>query len=94
VPAGPNLYAVRQQSNGRYVDAHEGINDNLVVTRESQGNATQVWRITPIGGNRYTIQQLSNGRFLDAYENEKDNRVVTRNAQNNDTQRWILIKQN
>ncbi|HHB81972.1 MAG TPA: hypothetical protein ENK61_00715, partial [Devosia sp.] len=90
-PATVNLngtYTIQQQSNGRYLDAHEGRNDNSVVTRDRQFNATQAWIITPLGGDVFTIQQQSNGRYLDAHEGRNDNSVVTRDNQNNNTQRW------
>ena len=84
------VYTIVQKSSGRFLDAYEGMNDNNVVTRNQQFNATQAWIITPLGGNIYTIQQQSNGRYLDAHEGINDNSVVTRNAQNNNTQRWKL----
>ena len=84
------IYTIQQKSNGRYLDAHEGINDSAAVTRTRQGNDTQQWILTRLGNNTYTIQQNSNGQYLDAHVNSKDNTVVTRGKQNNDTQRWVL----
>jgi hypothetical protein len=81
---------IQQKSNGRYLDAHEGSNDNSVVTRDRQKNTSQAWILTPLSKNTYTIQQKSNGRYLDAHEGSNDNSVVTRDRQNNNTQRWIL----
>ena len=84
------VYTIQQKSNSRYMDAHEGSNDNSVVTRDRQNNDTQRWILTPLGNNVYTIQQKSNSRYMDAHEGSNDNSVVTRDKQNNDTQRWIL----
>lgn len=85
-------FTIQQKSNGRYLDAHQGSNDNSVVTRNAQGNSTQVWTITPVGNKEYTIQQKSNGRYLDAHVvNSDDFFVVTRDRQNNDTQVWRMI---
>jgi hypothetical protein len=81
---------IQQKSNGRYLDAHEGSNDNSVVTRGRQKNTSQVWILTPLGNNTYTIQQKSNGRYLDAHEGSNDNSVVTRDRQKNTSQAWIL----
>jgi hypothetical protein len=83
-------YTIQQKSNGRYLDAHEGSNDNSAVTRNRQFNATQAWIVKPLGGNVYTIQQKSNGRYLDAHTGSNDFSAVTRNNQNNNTQRWII----
>ena len=87
----PGLYTIRQQSNGRFVDAHEhSERDFAVVTRAAQNNRTQQWLLIPVGGV-FTIQQQSNGRFVDAHEHSGlDFGLVTRTAQNNDTQRWVL----
>jgi hypothetical protein len=89
----PGEYTIQQQSNRRYVDAHEiEAKDFALVTRAAQNNDTQKWVLTPVGGV-YTIQQKSNGRFVDAHEIErKDFALVTRTAQNNDTQRWVLTR--
>ncbi|MEM9001551.1 MAG: hypothetical protein AAGB24_14910 [Bacteroidota bacterium] len=43
-----HLYPVQQKSTYRYVDAHEGVNDNKVVTRTRQNNDTQRWIIKPV----------------------------------------------
>jgi hypothetical protein len=83
-------YTIQQKSNGRYLDAHEGSNDNSVVTRDRQKNTSQVWILTPLGKNAYTIQQRSNRRYMDAHEGSNDNSVVTRDRQNNTSQAWIL----
>jgi hypothetical protein len=88
------VYTIQQQSNGRFVDAHElAAEDFRLVTRPAQNNTTQRWILTQVGaaGSVYTIQQQSNGRFVDAHElAAEDFRLVTRPAQNNTTQRWIL----
>ena len=83
-------YTIQQKSNGRYLDAHEGSNDNSVVTRDRQNNTTQAWILRPLGNNTYTIRQKSNGRYMDAHESSNDNSVVTRDRQNNNTQRWRI----
>ncbi len=83
-------YYIQQRSNMRYMDAHQGTNDNSAVTRPFQNNATQRWIISPQGNNIYTIRQRSSMMFLDAHEGINDNDVVTRNAQNNTTQQWII----
>ena len=87
----PGVYTIQQQSNGRFMDAHEHSGrDFALVTRPAQNNDTQRWSITPVGG-LYTIQQQSTGRFMDAHEIEgKDFALVTRPAQSNDTQKWML----
>jgi len=84
-------FTLQQQSNGRYMDAHEGREDNSVVTRDRQDNDTQVWILRPVGTNTYTLQQKSSGLYLDAHEGSNDNSVVTRDRQNNLTQRWTLV---
>ena len=85
------VYTIQQQSNGRFMDAHEiEGKDFALVTRPAQNNDTQRWVLTPVGV-LCTIQQQSNGRFVDAYENAgKDFALVTRTAKNSDAQRWIL----
>ena len=87
----PGLYTIRQQSNNRFVDAHEHSGkDFAVVTRPAQNNRTQQWLLIPVGGV-FAIQQQSNGRFVDAHEHSGlDFGLVTRTAQNNDTQKWVL----
>jgi hypothetical protein len=92
LPLPTGVYTIQQQSNGRFVDAHEiAEKDFALVTRPAQNNDTQRWIVTPSDNDTYTIQQLSNGRFVDAHEiAEKDFALVTRTAQNNDTQRWIV----
>ena len=86
------VFTLTQQSNGRFVDAHEiAAKDYAVVTRTHQGNDTQRFIVRPVGGI-FTIQQRSNGRFLDAHEHAgEDHRAVTRTPQLNDTQRWIVL---
>ena len=88
----PGLYTIQQQSNGRFVDAHEYSGKDFgLVTRRAQNNRTQQWIVIPVGGV-FTIQQKSNNRFVDAHEySGKDFGLVTRLAQNNDTQRWVLV---
>lgn len=88
VPRG--VYTIRQESSGRFMDAHTSGNDFSVVTRTAQNNDTQRWVLNPVGAV-YTIRQKGNGRFMDAHESGNDFSVVTRTAQNNDTQRWVLI---
>ncbi len=83
-------YTIQQKSNGRYMDAHEGSDDNSVVTRNRQNDSTQLWVITSLGKSTYTIQQKSNRRYMDAHEGSNDSSVVTRNKQNNNTQRWLI----
>ncbi|MBL0716720.1 MAG: RICIN domain-containing protein, partial [Desulfosarcina sp.] len=83
-------YTIQQKSNGRFLDAHEGSNDNSVVTRKKQGNTSQVWIFIPVGKNRYTIQQKSSRRYMDAHEGSNDNSVVTRKKQGNTSQVWVL----
>jgi hypothetical protein len=91
------VYTIRQQSNGRFVDAHESsgnvTKDFTLVTRPEQNNDSQRWILTPVGGI-YTIRQKSTGRFVDAHEGPwgrfDDFTLVTREAQHNDSQRWIL----
>ena len=64
----PGLYTIQQQSNGRFVDAHEHSGEDFgLVTRPEQNNRTQRWMLIPVGGV-FTIQQQSNGRFVDAHE--------------------------
>ena len=41
-------HTIQQLSNRRYMDAHEGSNDNSVVTRNRQNNNTQQWIIKPL----------------------------------------------
>jgi astacin len=92
----PGLYTIQQQSNGRFVDAHEySAKDFAVVTRTAQNNDTQKWVLTRVGGpytgGLYTIQQKSKGRFVDAYQSSgHDFALVTRTAKNSDAQRWIV----
>ena len=89
----PGLYTIQQQSNGRFVDAHEYSGKDFgLVTRPAQNNRTQQWILIPVGGV-FRIQQKSNGRFVDAHEySGKDFGLVTRPAQNNDTQKWVLTR--
>ena len=92
----PGLYTIQQQSNGRFVDAHEHSGEDFgLVTRPAQNNDTQKWVLTRFGGpymgGLYTIQQKSNVRFVDAYQSSGDDfALVTRPAKNNDAQRWIV----
>ncbi len=86
-------YRIQQKSNGRYMDAHQGVNDSSVVTRNAQNNNTQVWTFTHVGGQYYRIQQKSSGGYLDAHTNNgADYSVVTRSYQNNDSQIWRLFQ--
>ena len=89
----PGLYTIQQQSNGRFMDAHENSGkDFALVTRTAQNNRTQRWMLIPVGGV-FTIQQKSNSRLMDAHENSgKDFGLVTRPPQNNDTQKWVLTR--
>jgi hypothetical protein len=95
----PGVYTIQQQSNVRFVDAHESsqnvTEDFTLVTRPEQNNDSQRWILTPVGGE-YIIRQESNDRYVDAHEGPwgrfDDFTLVTRaEAQPNDTQRWILI---
>lgn len=83
-------FKLRQESSGRYLDAHENeAADYSVVTRSSQSNDTQRWKFEKVA-DVYTIQQRSSGRFLDAHEDaSRDFSVVTRPAQDNATQKWL-----
>ncbi|MGH9222650.1 MAG: RICIN domain-containing protein [Acidimicrobiales bacterium] len=92
LPVAPGLHTVRQESSGRFMDAHEAAaKDFKVVTRPAQGNDSQRWRFTPVGAV-YTIRQASSGRFVDAHEiADKDFAIVTRPDQGNDTQRWVAL---
>ena len=42
-------FTIQQQSNGRFMDAHEGSHDNSVVTRDFQANDTQKWIFEEVG---------------------------------------------
>ncbi|GAB2684210.1 RICIN domain-containing protein [Thalassiella azotivora] len=92
LPLAEGVYTVRQQSNGRFVDAHEHAGEDFrLVTRPAQGNDTQRWRFTPVGVV-VTMTQESSGRFVDAHEHAgEDFGLVTRTDQGNDTQRWVLM---
>ena len=85
-------YTIRQKSSDRFLDAHEGPNNDWrLVTRQPQNNDTQRWILTQVGMVA-TLQQRSSGRFLDAYTSTgNDFSAVTRPAQENDTQRWVLL---
>jgi len=92
-------FTIQQKSSGRYLDAYEGLSDNIAVTRPHESNNTQVWIFTHKGGNTYTIRQKSNGRFLDTYYTRTPGpdgvdkfKVATRNFQNSGTQLWRLNK--
>jgi hypothetical protein len=92
-PIVPSLFGefyIQQQSNMRFMDAHEGSNDNSVVTRNFQANDTQKWIFEEVGRDVYTIREKSNGRYLDAHEGSHDNDAVTRDNQGNSTQQWIV----
>jgi len=86
------LVTIQQKSTRRYLDAHEGSNNDFrLVTRPRQNNTTQSWRVTALGGDVFSLRQVSNSRFVDAHDSSsKDFSVVTRPNQNNDTQRWII----
>lgn len=87
-------YMIQQESNNRFLDAYEDSeHDYGVVTRPSQNNNTQRWRLRRVEGeeNVFTIQQEVNHQYLDAHEIDKhDFRAVTRTLQLNDTQKWII----
>ena len=90
------LHTIRQKSSDRFLDAHEGPdNDWRLVTRTAQDNDTQRWILTQVGVVA-TLQQKSSGRFLDAYTSTgNDFSAITRPAQDGDrqsrdTQRWVL----
>ncbi len=91
-PLARGVYTVRQESSGRFLDAHQSSgNDFSVVTRTAQNNNTQKWRFTPVG-LVCTIRQLSSNRYVDAHENQaNDFSAVTRTAQANDTQKWVAM---
>jgi len=84
------IYTIQQKKNGQFVDAHEGVNDNSMVTRNKQNNETQQWVFKQMGRNTFTIRQKSNGRYVDAHEDSNDNSIVTRKRQNNNSQLWVL----
>ena len=87
------VYTVRQQSNGRFVDAHEAAaNDFSVVTRTAQNNDTQRWVVMPVGDGSFTIQQLSGRRFVDAHDTAANDFSVVTRTENNDTQRWFFSR--
>src|ERR671911_370947 len=49
------VYTIRQQSTGRFVDAHETAQQDFgVVTRPNQNNATQRWAFMSVGNNTFT----------------------------------------
>ena len=83
-------FTIQQKSTGRYLDAHEGSNDNSAVTRPPQLNRTQVWVLRALGNNLYTIQQKSSGLYLDAHQGPDSYDIVTRQKQNNMTQKWVM----
>jgi hypothetical protein len=88
----PGVHTIQQQSNSRFVDAHdEAGKDFTLVTRETQDNDTQRWILNHLGQNGYTIQHKRTGRFVDVHKiQEFDFALVTRPEQNNDTQRWLF----
>ena len=90
---GSIVVTLKQVSSDRYLDAwDDGTNDFGVVTRPSQNNNSQLWRITWIDSGIGTLQQLSTGRFLDAHEiTGKDFQLVTRPEQGNTTQNWSFV---
>jgi hypothetical protein len=84
-------YTIRQESSGRFLDAHTSSNDFSIVTRTRQDNDTQRWILQPVGAV-FTIRQKQTGRFLDAHESgSNDFSAVTRTAQDNDSQRWVVL---
>lgn len=91
LPALQGRFTIQQKSNNRFMDAHDGSNEDFsAVTRTAQNNDTQRWVLTPVG-QVCTVQQLSSDRFADAHETQdKDFSVVSRTAQNNNTQRWVF----
>ncbi len=84
-------YTVRQQSTGRFLDAHDSASQDFsAVTRERQDDGSQRWVLDPVGVV-VTLRQLSTGRFLDAHESgSTDFSAMTREPSPSDTQRWIL----
>lgn len=91
----PEVRIVTIQGVGlRFLDAHEiADRDYGVVTRDAQGNNTQLWKMMKMMDGTWTIQQVSSGRFLDAHEIDDgyDYRLVTRPSQGNATQQWTLV---
>lgn len=83
---------IQQKSSGRYLDAHQGADqDYQIVTRPQQENDTQKWILKPFGKDTYTIQQKSSSRYMDAHRGaDQGYRIVTRPQQENDSQKWIL----
>lgn len=92
LPLAAGVHRVRQESSGRFLDAHEDAgNDFRAVTRPAQDNDSQRWRFTPVGVV-VVAHQVSSGRFVDAHEvADRDFSVVTRTDQGNDTQRWVAM---
>ena len=91
-PLAGGIYKVRQESSGRYLDAHHSSDQNYsVVTRSAQSNSTQQWLFKPLGPV-CVVRQLSSDRYLDAHQSEdNDFSVVTRSEQGNDTQKWVAL---
>ncbi len=96
-------HTIRQQSSGRFLDAHESSSNNFsAVTRPAQGNDSQRWLHlfdedepippnvpgAPPQGFRRRWMQLSTRRYLDAHESGNDFSAVTRTKQNNSSQQW------
>jgi len=88
----PGTVTIRQQSTGRFLDAHEiADKDFQLVTRPEQGNNTQRWVLAQVG-TVVMIRQKSSGRFLDAFETRNnDFRLVTRDPNVSEAQRWIVM---
>lgn len=91
MPLGGDAYRLRQQSNGRFLEAHdEALDDFAIVTRPEQDNDTQVWIIKPVVlKGSYIVQHKGTRRLVDAYQDsDDDHAVVHRGNQKNLTQRW------
>jgi hypothetical protein len=96
---GDDIYSIVQVRGPGWwlLDAYTSSdNDYGAVTRLSQDNDTQRWKIKfwyagPNMPSYYTLQQVANERYLDAHESASaDYRVVTRPLQDNLTQRWWI----
>ena len=89
------VVTIRQQSTGRFLDAHEiAERDFRVVTRPDQDNETQRWLLNPVGTVN-VIRQKTSGRFLDAFqsgfEGNVDFRLMTRDPAPDESQRWVVV---
>ncbi len=88
-PLGKDVYTIRHEASGRYVDAHEKRRQDYgLMTREVQNDDLPRWILTPLGEDVYTIQQKANDRYIDT----RNSRLVTRKARYSDSQKWVIRK--